>query len=379
MTAPVEVLVVEDNEPDARLIREMLGPDGGYALDHVEDVASALARIEQVSPDVVLLDLDLPDSVGLSAVTRVRTSAPQVPIVVLTGLRDQDAGKQAVREGAEDFLVKGRFDRALLERSILYAIERHQRQTELRRVNAELVTQRDALARAQAQKAELTALVVHDLKNPISTLISYCYLMLEGELPDKPRGHVTTMMDVCQSMTRLVMNILDIDRSEDGKLEARLEPFDLVGLAQDVCRLMGGRAQRLGRALKLDAPATLPIVGDRDMLRRLLENLLDNAIKHTPRGAGIQVLIARPEPGGAEMRVMDEGPGVPVALREKIFEKYVRLDGSAGQSQMGSRGLGLVFCQRAAAAHGGRITVDDRDPHGAVFALHLPAEPSPKA
>ena len=123
---PISVLLVEDNPADERLIRELLGEATGAAfeMECADRLSSGLARLEKGGIDVVLLDLGLPDSHGLDTFVRMRSEAPDFPIVVLTGLDDEATGTAAVRGGAQDYLVKGETDGKTLARAVRYAVER---------------------------------------------------------------------------------------------------------------------------------------------------------------------------------------------------------------------------------------------------------------
>jgi MinD-like ATPase involved in chromosome partitioning or flagellar assembly/ActR/RegA family two-component response regulator len=126
----MKVLLIEDNPGDARLIREMLAEERGapFDLEHADRLSTGLGRLAAGGIDVVLLDLSLPDSRGLSTFVRVHAQAPEVPIVLLTGRDDEELAVEAMREGAQDYLVKGQVDSSLLVRSMRYAIERHRAQ-----------------------------------------------------------------------------------------------------------------------------------------------------------------------------------------------------------------------------------------------------------
>src|SRR5438874_138277 len=132
---PLRVLLIEDNPGDAALIQEYLGgqdQDGSFELERVDRLAAGLARLGRQGIDVLLIDLNLPDSRRLATFRRVRTEAPALPIVILSGTSDEALATQAVHEGAQDYMVKGQVDRPLLERSLRYAIERQRYEVELR-------------------------------------------------------------------------------------------------------------------------------------------------------------------------------------------------------------------------------------------------------
>ena len=185
-------------------------------------------------------------------------------------------------------------------------------------------------------------------------------------------------MRASQSMVRLVMNLLDVSRSEDGALIPHVTEFDLPTLLSEVCKEMGRRVEDKDQRLQ---PTCVGVTGfvraDRDLIRRVLENLIDNAYKYGPRHTTItiEILPATMDDGAepaVEIRVRDEGEGVPTPYRHLIFEKYGRVEGRSGAGARGSHGLGLVFCRRAVGVHGGAIWVEDGAGRGGCFCVRLP-------
>ena len=242
------------------------------------------------------------------------------------------------------------------------------------RSNYELIEQqRDALLRAQQQKEQLTAFVVHDLKNPLSgILLNATVLSRDPNLGADVKSTALRIAGAARSMNQMVMDILDIGRSEEGALVLRRAEVDVSKLLDQAIGSVRARSDAAGQniecVLHLEQPT---ISADEDLIRRVLENLLDNAVRHTPRGGRI-VVETRSVPTGIETRVGDGGTGIPEADRERVFDKYVQLDPSHSATNRTGRGLGLLFCRLAVEAHGGRIWVEGGAHEGATFAVSLP-------
>ena len=164
------------------------------------------------------------------------------------------------------------------------------------------------------------------------------------------------------------MNLLDISRSEDGALIPHIATVDLARMVEDLRGLQCAHNNR--HRLEIESVAAT-VEADGELLRRLIENLLDNARKYSPPESIVRLVIEPLEDGWIEIRVYDQGSGVPADHRERIFDKYARLE-SADEQAASSRGLGLTFCRLAAEVHGGRIWVDENKPQGSCFHVRLP-------
>lgn len=225
----------------------------------------------------------------------------------------------------------------------------------------------------QRRRDELASFLVHDLKSPLtSVLLQARMLAADDSLSSDAREASRDVVTAAEAVLGMVVDLLDVASSVDGQLIPQKEDFDLAELLEQVRRGAAGRAamRRQKVAVALEGPR--PIRADRDLLRRVLDNLLDNSFKYTPPGGTIAIEYRASEPGSVEVRVRDEGPGIPESMRERIFDKYFRLDRDAFVHGRISRGLGLVFCRAAVEAHGGRIWVEDNAPKGTTFCLRLP-------
>jgi signal transduction histidine kinase len=367
--ATPRILVVDDNEANRALaVATLEGEDYDIAL--ASSGAEAIALFQASPPDCILLDIRMPGMTGIEACAKIRElpGGAETPIVFLTAQRDVDTFDAASKVGGDDFLTKPFRPTEL--------VLRVQAALRLKRLNAEnreyyelARRQRDDLMRLTLQKERLTAFVVHDLKNPVSNVdLSAQLLLRDKELPERLRATVSTIRHEVRSLMRLITNLLDISKSEEGKLAPARSRVNLEALVAEVLEASAPSARDRSITLTQNLEVS-GLMADPDLLRRVLENLVDNALRHAPEDSVVRVSsVARK--AATELRVCDAGSGVPEAMRERIFDPFVQLESTARVTRSG-RGLGLAFCRLAVEAHGGRIWVEDASP-GAAFCLRLP-------
>jgi signal transduction histidine kinase len=214
------------------------------------------------------------------------------------------------------------------------------------------------------------AFVVHDLKNPVNSMDLHAQVLLRNTaLPETARASVAQIRSEARQLGRMILNLLDLSKADEGKLVPRLVPVDLRALVETVRSEFEVSAQ--ARNVTLSAHLDVPTVSaDEDLLRRALANLVENAIRHSPLGGAVTVTAAA-SADATEIRVVDTGAGVPPELRERVFDPFLQIESNDRSVNRGGRGLGLAFCRLAVEAHGGRIWVEDGVP-GAVFCVRLP-------
>ncbi len=248
----------------------------------------------------------------------------------------------------------------------------------IRDLSLALREEMDRRKSAERRKDELTALLVHDLKNPLAGVVGHAQLVTTVPLTEAERNEsLLTILDSAEDMRRMLLNLLDIGRAEDGELRPRFQDVDLRELVSEVQDALVRPLQ--GRRIEVEvkgAPEHAHVQADRDLLKRLLLNLVDNAIKYTPAQKLLRIEVDA-SPTGVELAVRDEGPGIPQGFEQAIFEKYARLERDALIAAHISRGLGLHFCRLAAQTHGGRIWVEPSKPTGSVFRVQLPRQQLP--
>ena len=378
---PLKALLIEDNPADADLIHEALD-EAMAALEgtrfevlHVRRLAEAEALLAGGDIAVVLLDLSLPDSQGLDTFARIRERAPDIPIVVLSGLQDEMMAIRAVREGAQDYLVKGQVDGLVLLRSLRYAIARAHAETE----RVRLLRQRTEAEAALRARDEVLATISHDLKNPLASIKASAQLlqrrMTNGQPPDPAQltERLGFIARTATQMARLLDDLVDTARLEAGRdLALQLAPIDLVDLVTRVVADLQSTSER--HVLRTEVPAQA-VVGEWDAARleRVLANLLANAIKYSPSGGQIVVRLrheAADDTAWAVLEVRDEGIGIPPHDLPHIFERFYRASNVV--EAIPGTGLGLFVVRQIVVHHGGTITVESESGRGTTFTVRLP-------
>lgn len=357
----IRALLIEDNPADARLIQEILrdasGALGAVEVARADRLAAGLARLTHEGADVVLLDLTLPDSQGLETFSRLRAHAPDVAIVVLSGLDDETLAVRAVHEGAQDYLVKGRVDGGAILRSMRYAIERQRLET----VRRELERQRD----------EFFASVSHDLRTPVAAIkvaIGVVLANLPDNMPPMLQRLLGNIELASDELTSLIEDLLEMARLQSGRVELWRAPVDVRDVVDRAARAVEPLMQARGQQFSMVYPEQ-PVVAslDAERLGRVLRNLLGNAQKYGRERGTIAVAI---EHRGAEvlLSVTDDGPGIRSDQQERIFERFYRVPSSGSSGS----GLGLAIARGLVELHGGRLWVASTPGHGSTFHIALP-------
>ncbi len=389
--ALLTVLLVEDNPADARLVQLMLADAHvpRFALVPVDRLTIAVETLvsgRQI--DAILLDLGLPDGQGLANVTRLRGVAPRVPIIIMSGNDDEAVAVAGVRDGAQDYLVKGRIEADGLTRALRYAIERQEVET---RLAAALETQQEAnrqLARLSKAKSDFVSIVGHEFRTPLTGILGFSEIMRDEELsPAEVRDYAGDINADAGRLIRMITEMLDLDRMEAGQVTLRREMVDLRALVTEVAALARRTAPRHAILLALD-DAVPPLLGDRDKLVQVVTNLVSNAIKYSAGGtitigaAGYATSVDGVDGGdggdggGVHLSVCDEGVGIAPEALDTVFERYARIE-SAATRYIAGTGLGLPIVRQLVALHGGRVWAESVPGQGSTFHVDIPA-PAPE-
>lgn len=376
------ILVVDDDERNVRLVESMLKPNG-YRILHAYDGQEALRRVESDSPDLMVLDVMMPDLSGfeLCGMLRARHATRLLPILMVTALHAMEDKVKGLELGADDFLTKP-INRSELLAKVRSLLRVKSLQDEVEAQRLELEAKNRELLTIQRFKESMSQMVVHDLKNPLAGIMGNIQLMQmqRGQMPPgRQQELLQRSLESARQMARMIQNILEVAKLEEQKMPLRREPVALHEVAAEQVSDLMSLSARDGIRIESNVPADLPPVdADRGLLSRILANLLSNAFKHTPSGGSVTV-SAHLLGDSISVSVRDTGEGIPADLLPYIFEKFVAGESEDRRRQSYDSGLGLTFCRLAVECHGGRIAVASRPGEGTTVTFHLPRHAAPGA
>src|ERR1700731_1371476 len=365
----LQVLVVEDNAGDVRLLREVFSkerPDS-FELTHLLRMSEAVIHLAKGGVDIILLDMGLPDGHGLDTVRRAHAVAPSVPVIVLTGLDDEALASEAMKEGAQDYLIKGQIENRALPRALRHAIERHRMQTET-----------DLIRTHQMQfQDEFLSHVSHELRSPLTAIYQFVTILLDklaGELNREQHEYLQIVLRNVKQLQSMINDLLEVTRVQAGKLSIELQRTSVSDAINYTIHTLQGAATAKGISLSSDMDCQLLSANaDPTRVQQILIVLVDNAIKFTPAGGAVKVLarVFEEDPGFLLVEVSDTGCGIGSDMTERIFEHLYQIT-DPGQAGRKGLGLGLYISKELVTRHGGKIWVS-RGPHkGSHFFFPAP-------
>jgi signal transduction histidine kinase len=364
------VLIVDDEEEN-RMLLEALLESQGYRVVTAADGAQGFKAVKADPPDLILLDIMMPGQDGFEVCRQLKADPATwfIPVVLVTALSEREDRIRGIEAGADDFLSKPihRWELLTRTKSLL----------RIKSLRDDLQRSYEQLKRLEELRDRLIHLLIHDLKGPLtSLLLGADLLMAHAEEPVVEEKHwdlLRRMRQQVEYLTDMVQSLLDIARMEEGKLPLRPEALALGELVGSAAAELAVPYASKGVSLETQVPSGLPAVhGDRDLLKRVLLNLLRNALDHTPADGQVTVGVQPGNTGSVTIWVQDTGVGIPQAFHEKIFEKFAQVELREAHERRGT-GLGLTFCRLAVEAHGGRIWVESTEGKGSRFSFTVPS------
>jgi signal transduction histidine kinase len=381
---PCTVLYVEDNPTDAELVLHGLRKvdETSFHVEHVDQLAAALTRLARGDIDVALVDLSLPDSSGMETFQAIHEAAPTVPIVVLTGLDDQEFVLEMLHHGAQDYLLKDEAEPKLLARSLRFAIER-QRTAELESCIAQLAEAQTLLKRKNRRlkklyrtAQEFVENVSHEFRTPLTVIKEYASLVKDGvvgTVSAEQKQMLTVVEDRADDMNTMVDDMLDVSALEAGLLIVYRKDCQVADILAHVRPALERKAAVKDVQLEFDVDPLLPAVFcDPEKAGRVIINLTTNAIKFSGQPGRVR-LSCRPERDGTGvcLSVSDNGNGINPENQQAIFRRFKQLSESIRSSTKGF-GLGLNIAKELVELNLGQINVESQVGRGSTFSFTLP-------
>lgn len=365
------ILIADDEERNRRLLRDLLKRNG-HTVHEAIDGESALAKVREVLPDVVLLDVMMPKIDGFDVCRQLR-QAPEtatIPVLMVTVLKEREDRLRGIEAGADDFLSKP-IDVDEVALKVRNAIR-------MKRLHDRVREDLNKLQELEQLRDNLTHMIIHDMRSPLMAIMGGIQILGDKVAEtDEDRRFVNMASSAASELNEMVKSLLDVSRLESGEMPVNLGEYDLKAVAQAAVASNEAGAEFGGVRVDVSGEAA-PARFDKELIHRVFSNLIGNAIKFSPEGGAIEIRV-RTADSKARAEVQDSGPGIPERYREKIFEKFGQIEARRDKEKH-STGLGLTFCKLAVEAHGGKIGVEspairqvaEDAGRGSIFWFELP-------
>jgi len=365
-------MIVDDTPENIDILVGILAPD--YELRLAVDGTLALGVALQdpdALPDLILLDIMMPGMDGFEVCDQFKgyEILRDIPIIFISALSATEDKLRALGSGAVDYVTKPFHPEEVKARVHTHLTLRKLQQT-LEERNFALEKALVDLKASEELREDLTHMIVHDMRSPLTAVMSGLDLLGTRELDDEGAKFLGMAARGASGLTEMVTAMLDISRMESGEMPLERRPTSLKSVASAAVESM--KASSVKRDIDLvvsDSDAEISI--DSALMQRVFQNLIANALKFSSKGGRVAIDVAA-TPTGARASVTDKGPGIPEAYREKIFQKFGQVE-ARRENRVHSTGLGLTFCKLAVEAHGGEIGVDSELGEGSTFWFTLPA------
>jgi len=358
------IMLVDDTPANLKLLQEMLQVKN-YRVLTIPDGQMALSAAASHPPDLILLDINMPGMNGFEVCERLKAEAAleEIPVIFITALAEPADKVRAFAGGGVDYITK-----PFQAEEVQARVETH---LTLYRQKRQLQASYEHLRELETLRDSLVHMVVHDMRSSLMIVLGRLEMAQRLPQPEKGAKNITKALDATHWLVEMVNSLLDVSKMEAGQLPLEVSTVDLKKLVTETLpQLEPFQGQR---RLTFTSPETIAAIpGDATLLRRVLQNLMVNALKFTdPEEGCITVSLERAAEKWVRVSVTDNGPGISPEYREKVFDKFFQVT-ARPQGEARSTGLGLTFCKMTVEAHGGRIGLDCAEDQGSTFWFELP-------
>ena len=357
------IMVVDDTPANLKLLEGMLQQRGCQVRSFLRG-RLALDAAATEPPDLILLDVNMTEMNGYEVCKELKADAKlkDIPVLFISALNETSDKVKAFDCGGVDYVTK-----PFQFKEVYARVETH---LELRRQKRELQENYARLRELETLRDNLTHMIIHDMRSPLSGMLGYLDLVrmkISAKLGPVESEYFNLVQRSAEKMVRMTTAVLDVSQLESGQMPLNRQAYDLTVLARTAVESLGSLVGQ--RRLSMEAsPEPVMAKADKEIIERVITNLLSNALKFTPDFGDVRITASRKD-AMARLAVTDTGPGIPAEHHAKIFEKFGALDkGAHGYST----GLGLAFCKLAVEAHGGKMGVESEVGKGSAFWFELP-------
>ncbi|MDD2772797.1 MAG: response regulator [Elusimicrobiales bacterium] len=374
-----KILIVDDDAHLRETLQDLLEMEG-YRVFQAGSGHEAMNHVASEFFDVILMDFNLTDKTGIEVIRDIRRLNQESQILMMTAHASLDTAVKAIQESVYDFLIKP-VDFNYLKRAIRKALEKLRLEQDIRNLVSELQKKNEELSRMSEMKSKFLSMSSHDLSNSLMTLqISFEMLVTSMKPEDDQQKKITFITNGITQISRLINDLVDWASIEQGKFRLEKNYFEMSKMVEE---MVEGPRARAGQKQISVAPVIaqgmehVMVCADRRRITQVLLNLLENAVRHTPRGGAISVRVSMAGEGEVKVAVKDSGDGIDPAVLPKLFRSFYQGE-PGGSSQKGRLGLGLSIAREIVTSHGGSIWVEsDGIGKGSTFQFTLPAVVNP--
>lgn len=383
MQTEVRVMIVDDEAADREWVRRLLTDEATtpFFMDDADGLAAAVERLRNNAYDVLLLDLNLPESRGPATLDAIRRENDDLPIIVLTGLSDEDTALRALEQGAQDYLIKGCVTAQGLAKAIRYAVQRQHWLRELSSAKRQLEQKNRRLAELYDTAYHFVDHVSHEFRTPLTVIKEYASLIRDGlaESVEMRNRFLDIVKDRADDLNTIVDDMLDMSRLEAGLLGLWRRNYRIGDVVEDLRPALERKAAVKGVTLEVRVDPGLPeAYCDPEKIGRVLINLTINAVKFCRQQGHVLIWATEnPDAPGLVVGVTDDGPGIDRENLTKIFERFRQLSGG-GRCGCKGFGLGLSIAKELVDLHFGELTVESEVGRGSTFRFTLPPADPPE-
>ena len=369
MEKQVKILVVDDDNNLRETLVDLLEIEG-YKVYQAGSAAECLEICASEFFNVILMDYNLPDETGMDLIRKIRAFNQESQIIMITAFASLNAIMEAMQESVYDFLMKP-IDFDYLKRTIHRALDKYFLEKSNKELLAQLQTRNADLDRLNNMKSKFFSIVSHDLSNSLMTLKMSFDMLKKNLSPTEEQQKKMMFMDESISqIEHLIKDLVDWAAIEKGKLRIEKARFELTESIKKTAEIFKAKGAKRSIAVTFESVGAIPVFADEKRIRQVVSNILENAVRHTPDGGTISIIVSKIDEKNAKVSVSDSGDGIDPAQAPHLFTSFSQF-GEKGR--VGRLGLGLSIAKDIVENHSGRIWAQSEGlGKGATFNFTLP-------